>query len=284
MAKKIKEEKVVTKKSTNKRKKYERIVMISIGVLLFATLCFILGSGYGSMYTFDVLYNDKSTNLDGEGYIVELFNENFEYDNEDNVKTLINSTNYYTNELLRTELLDSENSYDESDFKIAYVLYEIINYYGSGIKHFTTEYLEENIEKVFNDGVNLSEEDGIYVRKFEILASDLNIICDNKICTMYGVPGGGTGFDHYSTEIVATRKDGENTIYTIKEYFVEFLRDEQGLENCTIYDSKKGNSLYKGKCPAGYEELSKKIDVNKLNTYEMTFDKEFKYVNSKKVK
>lgn len=209
----------------------------------------------------------------GDTHKVELFDEKHELyvedislKSEEDIKTFITRADRFTTPWLREVFLD--NTIEPNNFKMAYVL----SIYGGseigGVYFIDKKMLEKEIGKVFANNTIYAEGDASSQVLFGI---KITYVCDEKVCMYYKLPGGGAGDSHYSTAVIGSRKDGDNTIYTLKEFYSVF----QG----GIYDKENGTLLCDTNCP---EDIVGTYG-DKLATYEMTFDANNKYVSSKKV-
>lgn len=253
-------------------------ILIVVGIILIVASA-IIGWYVGGNKDNRPLENEKEETKVEEKvendsiYEVELSDQKFENNKDislkdiESIKGFVSVTDAFTNDELRNVFLIS-NEYLINDFKLIYVLSSLIGGDG-GVYYFSTEFLNSEVKQVFNSGIDSFD----YMSgNYWLSAVGISYVCSEKICSVYLGAGGGTGSPYYSTEIVSTKKDGENTIYTLKEYYDDF--------HTGYYVSDGGELLCKhGTCPENIIEAY----GDKLNTYEMTFDKDNRYISSKKI-
>lgn len=267
-----------------KKGKLRKTLFVVFLISIFAVIAFGIGVVIGGYILVDeekiVVENKEEDNSNTEKKGIEINNETILYSYKEqlsiekdlsfksieDVEAFVDTANYFTDTELRNALLEGGHIVDINHFMFAYML-TALN--GGGFYSIDKSYIKEVANSIFdNDLEYLPYSGSLYYS-----ASSINYMCLEKICFVHQVSGGGGGADAYQTKVVETKKDGENTIYVIKEYFSEF---ENG-----IYTESDGELLCKhGSCPEDIFETY----GDKLNTYEMKFDKNNRYVTSKMVK
>lgn len=269
----------------------KRIVITIIGAILSIIIVVLAG---GFRLVSYVLDKDKCSNVESyalflDEYTVELSNENsklyhdISLKDEEDIEKLIVSTGISTSEDLRYAFLNSGSedlSFSLNELKLAFVLR---SFYKDDVdvQYFKVDFLNKEIEKVFNSGIVIYRDfnesflyDGIF----------FSTVCDKDVCSVNYEPRDDSNYSYYGTKIVDSKKSGENTIYTVKEYYVIHLHDEDGnIISSEMYDTWGGKLLDKNNCSNNCDELIKNVNLDKLNTYEITFDKDNRYLSGKKV-
>lgn len=268
-----------------KKGKARRVIVTFLLIVAFSVIAFGFGVATGGV----ILVGEDKTEVDNKDDVKEEGNENKietikigdvelysyktqlktdnipSFDSAEAVEAFIDTSNYFTDGELRDALLDGNEHIPKSHFKLAYILTALE---GGGFYYIDKSYLGELASKIFSDGLEFIP----YSGSLYYSASDIIYMCNSDICIIEQTTGGGGGADLYQTKVVGTKKIGENTIYTIQEYYDEF---EGG-----IYTDYEGDLICEKDCA---EDIFKAYG-DKLNTYEMTFDKNNRYVSSKKVK
>lgn len=251
-------------------------------LLIFALISFLLFFA-GLMTAVYVLFNDKESGVDNncpstdsnvatEATIdVELYDENSTgYKdlslNSETIQDFIQTVDGLNDDWMRIAFL--ENTELINDFKIAYVISNFCSD-GCGTIYMSYDFLNSEIQKVFSTGIDTSGSGSLYLNAVEI-----NYVCDKELCMFSAVAGGGAGYSHSVTEIASSRKEGDNTIYTLKEFDYIFDEENSYLEANGVYLCKASD------CPEDFIGTY----GDKMTTYEMTFDKDNRYVSSKKIK
>ena len=260
--------------------------------LLVIVLVFCVGLGVGTFILEGgssdkcVEKLDEKDNKNEDEYTVKLFNEKNEnykdisLKNEEDVENFIYVTDFYTEDYFREGLFNSDSNYSD-DFMVIFTLNRLIgNLDDNVLEYLSDDFLESEIIKIFADSVNLENYHSFSYGYYGMGAAFINVACNNGLCFVDIGHGGGTDYPWYVTKIVDTRKDGDNTIYTIKEFYSDF---EEG--KCDIRTEKDGKVLIKNMCAnvEDYDKVVAKVNPEELNTYEMTFDKDNRYVSSKKI-
>ena len=206
----------------------------------------------------------------GENYKIELYDENSPSYIDltltpEKIEEFVSSTDFLADGEYREALLES--NYYLDDFKIAYVVSTMFDDNGGTI-YMTFDTLNSEIQKVFSTGIDSANGGSLYMK-----ATEISYTCGSEFCMFNGIVGGGAGFSHPSTKVVSSRKAGENTIYTLKEYDYVFAEENSYAEANGIFLCKSSE------CP---EDMISAYG-DKMTTYEMTFDKDNRYVSSKKI-
>jgi hypothetical protein len=227
-----------------------------------------------------VVQNDANINLPVEQYFENYYGwkyfdffsiEKYPYDDislktEEDIEYFINSMRYAVgsdvDSLVRKNFFDNGNDSEDLKklhiFMEAYVLRATIGRYADSMDSLfiSEDIIMEEMKKVF------AIEDDFSLVSFEAIPFNWNypmLSCFSGICIASVGQGGGTGgFKHYETKIVDSRKNGSNTIYTLDDYYYEPLFDDK-------------------------DEFTGDYSETKVGTYEMTFDKDNRYVSSKKI-
>lgn len=171
------------------------------------------------------------------------------------------------------------------DFKVAYVLREIVGNqdYGSGEFTVSKKMLETAISKVFADykisDLSKVSEDLYY----KYIGYSLQ--CDTEKCNVSFFQGGGTGpCPLYVTKIQSVSEQNDEIVYTIKVAYADYDY-ENNTDIYTILSKKGGEKL----CDIaideydGYDSVLKCALEKNLYTYELSFDKNYKFIGSKQV-
>ena len=278
-----------------KKGRVRRVIVTILLIIVFSVIAFGFGVATGGV----ILVGDDKPEVDNKDDVKEEVNEDVNEVTEDeregsliidsnntlysyktqlnndeklsfktveDVEKFIDSSNYFTDSNLRKALLEGGKDEDKEHFVIAYILRALD---GGGLYYVDKSYLKEVAGTLFKDGLEFIP----YTGNLYYSASDILYICTETICIVQQSTGGGGEADVYQTKVVGTKKIGENTIYTIQEYYSSF---EDGI--FTDFDEEL--LCEHDKCP---EDIFKTYG-DKLNTYEMTFDKNNRYVSSKKVK
>lgn len=282
------EAKVVKKKEVkdlNKKQKIERYVMVAILIIIFACTFFLFGCELGASYFKEdkecpkcekckdcskvkncVKKEEVVSKVDGDVAEIKLFvEEDLPYDDialdtEEDILNFVNSLSY-ADEEVRNEFFDNEGKkealYNLKYFKTAYVLRRMFGYMADSMDpvFISKELILKEMNKVFAIDDNYS-----FIDVYDLWFGGLGyyLTCAGDVCIAnVGMGGVGVGNPHYETKIVSSRKDGDNTIYTLDDYYKTAKSTGTGRD--FIYTSKK------------------------VGTYEMTFDKYNCYVSSKKI-
>lgn len=239
------------------------------GAILFVVIfVFCVGVAIGGY----ILVSDDKEEIKNESFGIELFDEKSKaYTDikltDDNFDKFISLGDYNSDEIFRTTFLEGNDFYLD-DLKMFYVIYAHCNLM-SGTYYASLDFLNSEIEKVFSTGLS-DKFDGYGNGVF--YSAEISYICHDSVCTIKSIPGGGSGYSHPETHIFNSRKSDGNTIYTIKEYYNDW---EDG-----IFVKVDGELLCEHEsCP---EDIVGTYG-DKLVTYEMTFDKDNRYVSSKKI-
>ncbi len=243
-------------------------------LLIFALISFLLFFA-GLMTAVYVLFNDKESDVNNDcsnevGIDVELYDENSTgyMDlslNSETIQDFIQTADGLNDDWMRIAFL--ENTELINDFKIAYVISNFCSD-GCGTIYMSYDFLNSEIQKVFSTGIDISGSGSLYLNAVEI-----NYVCDKELCMFSAVAGGGAGYSYSATEIASSRKEGDNTIYTLKEFDYIFDEENSYLEANGVYLCKASD------CPEDFIGTY----GDKMTTYEMTFDKDNRYVSSKKI-
>lgn len=283
------EAKVVKKKEVkelNKKQKIERYVMVAILIIIFACTFFLFGCELGASYFKDdkecpkcekckdcskvkncIKKEEVVSKVDGDVAEIKLFvEEDLPYDDialdtEEDILNFVNSLRYVENEEVRNEFFDNEGKEGTlsnlREFRTAYVLEQMFKSKAFDIDQLfvSKELILKEMNKVFAIDDNYS-----FIDVYDLWFGGYGyyLTCADDICLFsIGIGGVGVGNPHYETKIVSSRKDGDNTIYTLDDYYKTAKSTGTGRD--FIYTSKK------------------------VGTYEMTFDKYNCYVSSKKI-
>ncbi len=240
--------------------------VIVLGTIIVCT--FLLGLGIGGyVLVKDRVSTDENNIGNDHGVIVDknIFNENSdEYKdislkNEEDIEIFINSMNYFANEELRDAFFDNrdDNVLYLYEFMASYVL---LSYFDS--PYYEPIFMEESF--IVNEMNKVFDYNNEFVPFFSarVGGNSVGVICVDGLCAVGYVTGGGTGYPYYKTEIIDSRQEVGNTIYTLEDTYYERDLDAEEKDDSDkfIYTSEKGS------------------------TYEMTFDKDNRYVSSKKIK
>lgn len=269
-----------------KKGRVRRVIVTILLIIVFSVIAFGFGVATGGV----ILVGDDKPEVDNKDDVKEEGNEgkiktikigdaelySYEtqlktdnipsFDSAEAVEAFIETSNYFTDEELREALLEGNEHTSESHFKLAYIL---TAFEGGGFYYIDKSYLKELASKIFSDGLEFIP----YSGSLYYSASDIIYMCNSDICIIEQTTGGGGEADVYQTKVVGTKKIGENTIYTVQEYYSSF-------EDGVFTDFDEELLCEHDNCP---EDIFKTYG-DKLNTYEMTFDKNNRYVSSKKVK
>lgn len=259
-------------------------ILIVVGIILIVVSALIGWYVGGNKDNRPLEKEEVKTEEKVEGkptYEVKLIDENNEYytdislKDEEKIKDFIAFTDRFTDNVMRSTFLES--GYLVDDYKLVYILVNLLGDEG-GVYYFSTEFLNSEIKKVFSIGIDSFD---FMSGSYWLDARGVTYVCNKDACFVSFGAGGGTGSPYYETKIVSSRQDGDNTIYTIKEYYDDVICDADHPSCISeIYTTKDGTLLCKdSNCP---EDIVGTYG-DKLNTYEMTFDKDNRYVSSKKV-
>lgn len=270
------------RKCTCKKMKKSTSLIICL-VLIVVVFCIGLGvgtfilEGNSDDRCVDVNDNKKSE----DEYIVNLFNEKNEnyrdisLKNEEDIKRFISQFSWMGNFEIRNDFFTG-NYY--LDYVIGYILASYDWLYGDNdVIYVSKDFLESEVNKVFDYSF-----ENVLLFGTEIMHGGMtyNISCDyDDLCKIYTIPGGGTRQPFYEVIINDKKEISDGFVYTIKEYYLESGEKD---DECFIKTEKNGIVLSKSN--NGCSDFdSSSLDYNKLNTYEMTFDKNNKFVSSKKI-
>lgn len=259
------------------KKHYFKIFVFTL-VLLGS---FAAGFLIGAISLSDVIHDDSNVKcsdcdkisekqeLEGTNCVynedIEIFSKDkYTYDDlalkdDKDIEHFINSFSYDYEESIRNDFFDNngDDSVNLQIFKEAYVLNEMFGH--------MAEYMNPIL---IGESVIIDEIKKVFVVKddFEIVnftfldlnANDVSLSCDSGICTVnVGRGGTGVGNPYSVTKIVSSIKSGGNTVYTLEDYYYISEALDDGAD--FVYTSSK------------------------VGTYEMTFDKDNRYVSSKKI-
>ena len=104
--------------------------------------------------------------------------------------------------------------------------------------------------------------------------------CISEYCYIFAAAGGEIYGPQYVNTIVNEEVVGENTVYTVKEFYMGY--GYNGKRD--IFVEKDGEQLLSSSEISEYEDLIKVVSTDKLNTYKFTFDKDGKFVSCETVK
>ena len=263
-------------------------VLIVVGVVLIIISAvigwYIGGNTDVSLDNEEVKIEEKDDEASSSNNQIDLIDENSDkyvdisLNNDESIKDFIMTTDFIVNSSYRSAFLEGNNELMD-EFVRAYVLSfyakyaeDYHEYAVDGNLYFSTEFLNNEIKKVFSQGEYSFNGVGGY-SGYDF--SEAQYLCDESICVVRYIIGGGIYRAGYETNVISTRQDGDNTIYTLKDYYYEYEE-----ETYLVYTSEGGELLCKNEsCP---EDIVGTYG-DKLNTYEMTFDKDNRYVSSKKI-
>ncbi len=254
-------------KCRSNKKYYLKVFIVSfVGVFLF------LGgliTGAVLLYKNDNAISDKCVIVDDNDSKVEIelfTREDLPYkdislNTEDDILAFVNSLSFSSEEA-RKEFFSNEGEYDFlpnlNEFKVSYVLYKMFGH------------MSEYMDPVFiSEDLIIEEMNKLFVLEDNYFLPDVNdfsfgglhhfLKCADKICIAnVGMGGTGVGNPFYETKIVSLRKEGTDTVYILDDYYYS-----------SKFDKESDSFTYSEK---------------KVGTYEMTFDKDNRYVGSKKIK
>lgn len=249
----------------NNRSKINILIIILIGLFSLG-----LGTVLGKLY----LNEEKECDICPESNCDELYYERF-YGDDISLNSKRDITDFMFLTFLTIEndarncFTNSESCDSFDDFKIAYVLANKFD--GNGI--FKFDDLNNEVKKVFASGISYKDS---YISMM-IKTKNINVICTDEVCTYDISKSNSSGYSTYKYVIEEEKNISNRYTYIIKEYYVV---SGFGNQLDKIYDKQDGNLLYEG------NEISfdYKQYLDKLNTYEINFNSNYKFVGSKIVK
>ncbi len=265
----MKEKKVVCncenkkEKCVGKKNIFKYIILFLI-IICLLILSFYLGKSLVKSDNSEIKCSENSIEFIDENDIIE----DLSLSNEEAVTSLV--VNILDGNC-RKQILSGELE----SFKAGYTLMQYFSHDGS-ISFFKADFLKNEIEKIFAEGVGLEH---LSINKSVNFWFGYNLVCDDSICVVKPWLGGGTGRAYYDIELIDQREEDGNKIYFFQEYYLDFDTDDY---ICDVYTELEGDILSKGSCDDKDERLEK-IDKSKLNNYEVVINSDNQFVSIEKI-
>lgn len=254
------------------------------GLLFVIVIFLIAGVGVGTYFlgknSIEVQECEKNVETEKKDYVFTEKHKNYgdiTFNDKEELEKFLNRMNFLSDDeyrvfFLNTDIVNKDFYYEDiaNELKLTYVVSQFLTDETAYL--FETEFLKKEVEKVFSDGISNDSLDGGWSFTSTLGGTTYSIICNEDICFADYAPGGGTKVSRYESYVYSVTLDTDNTTYLVKEYYYDFDTE-------SVYVEKDGELLFKGNAT---EENLKTVE-DKLNTYEMTFDKDNRYVSSKKI-